>query len=304
MNKLIITVTCDTTLTYPQNPHGPKPDNPKGVAEEYVRAIDAGVSICHTHGSYTSDPVIQPDGRQLQIPIMDGWQEITERIRATGRAIVQFGLASIRLEQKLDLWRTLRPDMSSINFNSHDEYFQPDPNYPPAGYCYSIHPISELREYTQLANEYGVKLEIECFSTGAFWAIEKIRAGEFWVDGKREDEPGLLVDPLWVTLFLGWPGQGWMPPTAKGLQFMVDHLPARTNWSMSCMDPSVYWSVIAHAIAIGGHVRVGMEDCPYIEPGVFATSNAQLVEKAVRIAREIGRDIASPEEARVMTGLV
>lgn len=303
MNKLIITVTCDTTLTYPHNPHGPKPDNPKGVAEEYVRAIDAGVSICHTHGSYTSDPVIQPDGRQLQIPIMDGWQEITERIRATGQAIVQFGLASIRLEQKLDLWRTLRPDMSSINFNSHDEYFQPDPNYPPAGYCYSIHPISELREYTQLANEYGVKLEIECFSTGAFWAIEKIRAGEFWVDGKREDEPGLLPDPLWVTLFMGWPGQGWMPPTAKGLQFMVDHLPARANWSMSCMDPSAYWSVIAHAIAIGGHVRVGMEDCPYIEPGVFATSNAQLVEKAVRIAREIGRDIASPEEARAMTGL-
>ncbi|NWF70321.1 MAG: 3-keto-5-aminohexanoate cleavage protein [Chloroflexi bacterium] len=72
---------------------------------------------------------------------------------------------------------------------------------------------------------------------------------------------------------------------------------------MSCMTPAVYWSVIAHAIAIGGHVRVGMEDCPYLQPGVYATSNAQLVEKAVRIAREIGREIASPAEARVMTGL-
>jgi 3-keto-5-aminohexanoate cleavage enzyme len=303
MTNLIITVTCDTTLTYPHNPHGPKPNNPTGVADEYVRAIDAGAAICHTHGSYTSDPVIQPDGRQLQIPIMEGWREITERIRATGQAILQFGLASIRLEQKLELWRTLRPDMSSINFNSHDEYFQPDPKYPPAGYCYSIHPISELREYSQLAKENGVKLEIECFSTGAFWAIEKIRAGEFWVNGQREDEPNLLADPLWATLFLGWPGQGWTPPSAKGLQFMVDHLPPRTNWSMSCMAPNVYWSVIAHAIAIGGHVRVGMEDCPYIEPGVYATSNAQLVEKAVRIAREIGRNIATPEEARLMTGL-
>jgi 3-keto-5-aminohexanoate cleavage enzyme len=303
MTNLIITVTCDTTLTYPQNPNGPKPDNPKGVADEYVRAIDVGASICHTHGSYTSDPVIQPDGRQLQIPVMEGWREITERIRSTGQAILQFGLASIRLEQKLELWRTLRPDMSSINFNSHDEYFQPDPKYPPAGYCYSIHPISELREYSQLAKECGVKLEIECFSTGAFWAIEKIRAGEFWVNGQRQDEPNLLADPLWVTLFLGWPGQGWTPPSAKGLQFMVDHLPANTNWSMSCMAPTVYWSVIAHAIAIGGHVRVGMEDCPYLEPGVYATSNAQLVEKAVRIAREIGRNIATPEEARSMTGL-
>lgn len=303
MNKLIITVTCDTTLTYPHNPNGPRPDNPRGLADEYVRAINAGASICHMHGSYTSDSVIQPDGRQLQIPIMAGWQEITERIRSTGKAIVQFGLASIRLEQKLELWRMLRPDMSSINFNSHDEYFQPDPNYPPAGYCYSIHPISELREYSQLAKQYGVKLEIECFNTGAFWAIEKVRAGEFWVNGKREDETGLLADPLWLTLFLGWPGQSWTPPTAKGLQFMVDHLPERTNWSMSCMTPSVYWSVIAHAIAIGGNIRIGMEDCPYIEPGVYARSNAELIEKAVRIAHEIGREIASPEEARMMTGL-
>ena len=303
MNKLIITVTCDTTLTYPHNPHGPRPDNPKGLADEYVRAINEGASICHMHGSYTSDPIIQPDGRQLQIPIVEGWREITERIRATGPAIVQFGLASIRFEHKLEMWRMLRPDMSSINFNSHDEYFQPDPNYPPAGYCYSIHPISELREYSRLAKENGVKLEIECFNTGAFWAIEKVRAGEFWVNGKREDEPSLLADPLWVTLFLGWPGQSWTPPTAKGLQFLVDHLPARTNWSMSCMTPSVYWSVIAHAIAMGGNIRIGMEDCPYIEPGVYAKNNAELIEKAVRIAHEIGRDIASPEEARVMTGL-
>lgn len=303
MEKLIITVTCDTTLTYPQNPNGPKPDNPAGVAQEYVRAINEGASICHMHGSYRSDPVIQPDGRQLQIPIMDGWQLITQRIRETGAAIVQFGLASIRLEQKIELWRELRPDMSSINFNSHDEYFQPDPQYPPAGYCYSIHPISELREYARLANDCGVKLEIECFNTGAFWAIEKVRQGEFWVDGQRQDEPGLLPDPLWITMFFGWPGQSWTPPTAKGIQFMVDHLPRDTNWSMSCMDPSVYWRTVTHAIAIGGNVRVGMEDCPYMEPGVYATSNGELVAKAVRIARELGREIASPEEARQLTGL-
>jgi 3-keto-5-aminohexanoate cleavage enzyme len=84
---------------------------------------------------------------------------------------------------------------------------------------------------------------------------------------------------------------------------MVDHLPTRVNWSTSCMAPAVYWSVIAHAIAIGGHVRVGMEDCPYIEPGVYAKSNAELVERAVRLARAIGREVATPEEARVMTGL-
>jgi len=60
---------------------------------------------------------------------------------------------------------------------------------------------------------------------------------------------------------------------------------------------------VAHTIAIGGHVRIGMEDCPFIEDGVYAKTNAELVEKAVRIAREIGREIASPAEARQIVGL-
>ena len=61
--------------------------------------------------------------------------------------------------------------------------------------------------------------------------------------------------------------------------------------------------MVAHTIAIGGHVRIGMEDCPYVKPGVYAKTNAELVEKAVRIAREIGREIASPDEARRIVGI-
>ena len=303
MEKLIITVTTDSTVSYPNNPYSIESTDTQAIAEEYIRSVNAGATIAHMHGSYTSDPEIQSDGRQLHIPILDGWRDITERILARCRPVIQFGLASIRKAQKLELWETLRPDLSSINFNSHDEYFQPDPGYPPVA-CYSIHPIPELREYARLAKERDVKLEIECFTTGAFWAIAKIREGDFWnADGTREREEGLLADPLWLTLFFGWPGQGWTPPTAKGLQYMVDHLPPRANWNVSCMEPEVYWSFIAHAIALGGNVRVGMEDCPFVEAGVYAETNAQLVEKAVRIAREIGREIASPAEARQIIGL-
>jgi len=190
--------------------------------------------------------------------------------------------------------------MSSINFNSHDEYFQPDADYAPVP-IYSVHPIPELRMYSSLAKKYGVKQEIECFNTGAYWAIGKIRGGDFWTEeGEREIEEDLLPEPLWLTLFFGWDGQGWTPPTAKGLQYMVDHLPPRANFSMSCMEPPNYWSMVAHTIAIGGHVRVGMEDCPFVEDGVYAKTNAELVEKAVRIAHEVGRDIASAHEARAI----
>ena len=303
MDKLIITVTTDSTMSYPRNPHLTVCTDHDGVADEYIRAVAAGASIVHTHGSCTHDPVLQPDGRKLSIPDMDGWRHIVGRIRDACDPAMQFGMASVRFEQKLELWEQLRPDMSSINFNSHDEFFQPDADAPPFG-VYSVHPIWELRTYCQAARQYGVKLEIECFSTGGFWAIGKIREGDFWTtDGKREKEPDLLDDPVWLTLFFGWPGQSWSPPTVRGLQFMVDHLPPAANYSMSCMHPPNYWQMVAHTIAIGGHVRIGMEDCPYIDQGVWARTNAELVEKAVRIAREFGREIASPDEARKISGL-
>lgn len=303
MEKLIITATCDSSLSYPRNPYCPKPSDTKGVAAEYIRSVNAGAVIVHTHGSYTVDSTMQPDGRQLQNPIMDGWRDITERIRSAGNPILQFGLASIRIEQKVQLWRELHPEMTSINFNSHDEYFQPDAKYPPIG-CYSVHPINEIREYARLANQNRVKLEVECFSTGAYWAVNKIREGKFFNDDKTyQEEPGLLPDPLWLELMFGWPGQGWVPPTARALNFMVDHLPPRANYHVSCMDPKAYWPLIAHTIALGGNVRIGFEDCPFLEDGVYAKSNAELVEKAVSIARAIGREVASPDEARRIIGL-
>ena len=153
-------------------------------------------------------------------------------------------------------------------------------------------PCLNSKEYARLANEHSVKLEIEAFHTGAFWNIQKL----------REDE-GLLPDPLWVTLFISWPGGSWTPPKAEAMLYLVNNLPPRVNWNMSCMDPPVYWQIVNQAILLGGNVRVGMEDCPYLEDGTLAKTNADLVEKAVRMAREIGREIASPDEAREIIGM-
>jgi len=64
------------------------------------------------------------------------------------------------------------------------------------------------------------------------------------------------------------------------------------------MDPVHQWKVLSTAINLGGHIRIGMEDNPFIAPGEYARSNADLVDKIVRIARDLGRDIANPHEAR------
>ena len=84
---------------------------------------------------------------------------------------------------------------------------------------------------------------------------------------------------------------------------VADHCPDGFTWNTSVMDPEAQWSVLSTAISLGGHVRVGMEDNPFLTPGEYAKSNAELVEKIVRIARDLGRDIATPAEARAMIGL-
>ena len=93
------------------------------------------------------------------------------------------------------------------------------------------------------------------------------------------------------------------PPTERALQFMVDNLPPGCIWNVSVMNPEKQWAILALAVALGGHVRVGYEDNPYIAPGEFARSNAVLVERMVAIASGLGREIATPAEARAMLGL-
>ena len=114
---------------------------------------------------------------------------------------------------------------------------------------------------------------------------------------------GLLAKPVWITFFLGWRGGCYTPPTLKAMQYLHDHLPKGFVYNTSVMDPEEHWRVLTMAILLGGHVRVGMEDNPFLQPGQYARNNAELVEKIVRIAREVGREIASPAEARKIAGL-
>lgn len=289
MDKLIITVTVDSSMSYPRNPHMPDIEDTAAVASEYIRAVDAGASLVHHHGVHHLEETMQADGRKLSRIDTEGWRDLTERIRTERDPLVQFGIASARLPEKIELM-DLKPDMMSYAFNVHDEYFQPDPDYP-ANEMYSLHPRDELQEFCREARARGVKPEVECFYTGAYWNLEFIRA------------QGLLSDPVWATLFLGWQGGAWTPPTQDALLYMVNHLPPRTNWNLSVMDPERQWKLIPTAIAMGGHVRVGWEDNPYLPDGSLARTNAELVDVVVRMARDIGREVATPAEARAITGV-
>lgn len=288
MDKLIITVTCDSTMSYPRNPY-----NPQGIdalVDEYVRGVNAGAAICHLHGPYTLDEKLRDDNTKLSDLDLPGWQRLKDGITSRCKTIIQYGIANGRFPQRVESMKQ-RPDMMSICFNAHDESFQPDPEYP-AVELYGIHDRGELEGYCRHTKEWGVKPEVEAFHYGAIW------------NAQRFVRMGLLETPVWTTFFLGWPGGCWTPPTVEAMQYMHHHKPADFNYSVSVMDPPTQWTVLTQAILLGGHVRVGMEDNPYLDlKGTLARSNAELVEKIVKIARELGREIATTEEARAITGL-
>lgn len=290
MEKLIITVACDSRTSYPANHYCPPQEDIQACAQHYIDAVNAGAAIAHIHGRRTLEDSIQSDGKMVSKIHHEDWKRLQDAIMSKVDPVMQFGVASARIPDKIKLM-TLGPDMMAVAFNVHDEYFQNNgPDYPPKRMM-ALHPVEELLDYCKAAEEHNVKLEVECFQTGAFWNLEFVR------------KHGYLKEKAYTTLFIGWPGGTWTPPTERALQFMVDSLPQNCIWNVSVMNPEKQWPILALAVALGGHVRVGYEDNPYIAPGEFAKNNAILVERMISIARGLGREIATPDEARQILGL-
>ncbi len=110
-------------------------------------------------------------------------------------------------------------------------------------------------------------------------------------------ERGVLSPPLHFSFVLGI--TGGVPATVPNLLAMLDAIPEGSSWQVVCIGRTQL-PMSTMVLAMGGNIRVGFEDNVYFSHGVLALNNAQLVERAVRIARELGREIATPEEAREM----
>ena len=225
MDKLIITVTCDSDSAFPGNPNNPTPKGMETVVAEYLRGIDAGAAISHIHGPRKLDDAPQPDGSRLSTLDIPGWGRMNDAIVTQRDTIMQFGIASGRFPQRKELIRKHTPDMISVAFVAHDECFDYDPTRTPKE-IYGIHSRTELEEYCTLCNELGVKVEVEAFHTGGFW------------NAQRMMNKGLLKDPVWITCFFGWKGGAWTPPTSDAVLYMRQHLPARPTGMPASWTPT------------------------------------------------------------------
>lgn len=269
MEKLIITAALTGNVaTREANPH--MPVTAEEIAADARRCTDAGAAILHIHAR---DPAGKPT------LAVEAYAEIVRRVKALApEAILQLstGARAGRGWEERVLPVRLLPEMGSFTTGSS--------NFP--GMVYE-NPPPFLEFLAGVYRETGVKPEIEVFETGMI-------ANALFLESK-----GLLSRPFHFGFILGVPGS--MPATVKNLLFLAENAPAGSTWSAAGIGRAEI-PLAAAAIAMGGHVRVGLEDNLRLPDGAPA-SNAGLVEKVVRLAREIGRGIAGPQEARVLLGL-
>lgn len=269
MEKLIITAAiCGAEVTKEHNPAVPY------TVEEIVReaesAYKAGASIIHLH-------VREDDGTPTQSK--ERFKECMEAIKekcpdaiiqpSTGGAV---GMTDEERLQPTELYPEMATlDCGTLNFGG-DEIF--------------VNTENTIINFANIMNERNIKPEIEVFDKGMIdYAI-------------RFNKKGIIKSPMHFDFVLGVQ----MSASARDLAFMVDSIPEGSTWTVAAVGRHQF-PMAAIGIAMGGHVRVGFEDNIYYNKGELAESNGQLVERVVRLAKELGREIASPDEAREILGL-
>ncbi len=258
------------------------------IVEEVVRVRKAGASIVHLHAKdpETGAPAKDPN------PVL---KEYVERIRESEASDIIINITTgggrfVEPEKLDEIMRertTFGQEMCSLNMGSLNLW--EDMGIPQLRDMIFGNPINTIVRWAGYMYENGVKPELEIYDTGMINAAKRLVA------------EGALKEPLHIQ-FVMFDGLSCMSPNLKTLLYCVESIPS--NWTWSVCAPGRYeMEMAAAAIILGGHVRVGMEDNIYLEKGVLAKSNAELVEKVVRIAKELQREIATPDEARKILGL-
>ena len=303
MEKLIITAALTGNITLPtQTPYLPL--TPQEITEEAVRAANAGAASIHVHGRdpETGKPTTDPEV----------YREIATLIKARTDAIVCIttgGTPEMSAEERVRVVPALKPELATFNMGSLNFSIHPIVNrYKDEDYKYSwekafaestkkfIFPntFADIEYFYQTMVENNTKAEHEIYDVGHLYNMN------FYV------RKGFIKLPIWlqfVTGILG--GIGSDLENLMYLKQTADRLFGAENykWSVIGAGYPAEFNMATLSMMMGGHVRVGFEDNIFISKGVLAKSNAELVEKAVRIAKELGRDIATPDEARSILGL-
>ncbi len=267
MEKLIITAAITgSRITREITPH--IPITPAEIVQSAYECWQAGASIVHIHVRYPNT------GQGTQD--VEVFRQVVEPLREKADLILCLttsGIPGRNLPTEERLAPVdLKPELASFDAGSIN-----------LGSTVFINSPEFLDRAAEKMREKGVKPEIEIFDLGMI------------INSLRMRDQGKLDEPLHFQFVLGTP---WgAPATPKSFLHLQEHIPQNSTWSIIGIGKG-HLPMSMMALVMGGHIRVGLEDNVYYSKGVLAETNAQFVERIVRIAREYGREIATPAEAR------
>jgi 3-keto-5-aminohexanoate cleavage enzyme len=252
------------------------PYTPEEYAAEARRAWEAGAAQVHIHAR-------SPDGAP-SYEVAD-YRAIHAAITAACPVITNFSTGAVGIPTALKTAPILavRPGAAALNMGSMN-YAKYHPGRKELVFDFVFaNPFAEIIELLRAMKEAGTRPELECFDAGHVASAIPLA------------DMGLLEPPFQVSLILGV--LGGVPPTVASLSAMVDQLPPRSDWEVIGIGRD-QWRLVAAASAMGGNVRVGLEDNFYLPEGAMAGSNGDLVTRAARLVRDTGRQVATVEECR------
>jgi len=274
-DKIIITVSMTGALvTKEMNPN--LPEQPDEIAACAKACVDAGAAVCHIHGR-------DKDGQNTSD--VEVFKKIKQKVREKSDAIIQFstgGGPNLTQEQRVECLDAY-PEMASLNMGS---LMRLSGKYKGTAFC---NLPEEIELFLGKMKERGIKPEMEVYNFAMFRDVNEII------------KKGLVEPPYAINMVLGMRYQGACDATPKILTTMIDFLPDNSVFNCTAVG-SAQLPITTMNMIMGGCVRVGLEDNIYLSKGVKA-SNEQLVERTVRIARELGKEPMSPAEAREFLGL-
>jgi len=275
------------------------PITPRQIANEAVRAYEAGAAVAHIHARNPETGMPSPD--------LNLMKEIITGIKSRCNIVVCIttgGGLGMTTEQRVAPVTLYRPELASFNAGSinfalfpviprfKEWKFEWEKQY--LGYTEDFifaNTFKSMREYCAKFSETGTKPEFEIYDSGM------VNNVAFLI------QAGYVKKPVYIQFVMGV--LGGITPSSENLLFLVDYakkLIGDFEFSV-CVAGRAQFPICTQSLLIGGNVRVGLEDNLYLEKGRMAKSNAEQVAKIVRMAGELGIDPATPDEARSILGL-
>ncbi|HEY6912527.1 MAG TPA: 3-keto-5-aminohexanoate cleavage protein [Myxococcales bacterium] len=262
---IITAAICGAETTREMTPHLPL--TAEELAAEAVRCREAGASVIHLH-------VRRPDGTPTQDRAL--FQQALDAIRSRCDVIVQtstggaVGMSADERAQPLEC--TPPPEMATLNagsLNFGDDVF--------------LNPFPLVREFARRMRAKGIAWELECYDVGHLEACLRLA------------EDGVIELPAHFDFVMGV--RGGIQATEDNLIFLISKLPRGCTFNVAGIGRHQL-PMAALSLRIGGHARCGLEDNIYVEKGVLAKGSWELVARVAALAREAGREIATPAQAR------